>query len=444
MPILDYSQVTQGFSPFKSIMEGAQLAQQQQFGQERLLQAEQQRQQQALEAQQAQEKKDRLAAFGAMKNKSFRDYQTFLDENPDLYSDIKGAFSQRSEQQQQNDVMEMLTTHELLRSGKIDMAKENLQELATANRNSGNEQRAKGYEMALQQLDMGDEGIQAAESMTGAMLAAVAPDLYQKRYGMQGEDTVQSSEILPDGSSIALMRKGNVRVTDAEGNILKGKAAAEAVKKAKEYGITIEGLKSGIREQKKLEEQLGTKAQITAQEEAAKLAEKKRGEFFDQYQNIQKNIMTIEEGIQIIEKGIAEGKDLGVGPIRKYFGAWGQTANQLKNVANRMGLNVVSSVTFGALSESELKMAMETAMPTTLKGPALLQWMKDRKSAQEKLASYLAEAANFIGSEKEGGGVNGIADWMKIVESKKGKTVTTSADLKSISPEDRIRMLQGD
>lgn len=425
MPILDYSQVTQGFSPFKAVLEGAQLAQNQQFGAQRLAMAEQQRRQAEIEAQQAQEKKDKLAAFGQMKNKSMQDYQTFLDENPDLYNDIKGAFSQRTEQQQKTDTMEMLTIHELLRSGKVDLAKENLQELIQANRNSGNEAKAKGLESALQSLDMGEEGVQGAESMTGAMLAATAPDLFQRLYKVEGQDTVQSSEILPDGGYIEVMRSGRVKTVDAEGNELTGKAKADYIKKARDYGVDIEGMKAGIREKKKLEEQLDTKAQITAQEEAARQAEKKRVEFFDQYQKIQENINTLDEGIAIIEKGLAEGKDLGLGPIRKYFPAWGATAQSLKNVTDRLGLKVISSVTFGALSAKELEMAMRTAVPPNMKGRELAQWLKDRKVAQEKLGAYLAEAANFIGSEKEGGGVNTIADWMKIVEAKKGRSVPT-------------------
>lgn len=161
--------------------------------------------------------------------------------------------------------------------------------------------------------------------------------------------------------------------------------------------------------QRRLQE-AGGKKQV---EQAVEASQK----FAEQYEKIQTNIGTIDEAINIIQKGIDENKYLGVGPIQKYFPKWTEASAQLQNVANRMGLNVVSSVTFGALSEGELKLAMTTAVPSNLNGPELLKWMKDKKASQEKLADYLRSASLFISSQRPDGTYNTVQDWMK-----KGRT----------------------
>jgi hypothetical protein len=78
-------------------------------------------------------------------------------------------------------------------------------------------------------------------------------------------------------------------------------------------------------------------------------------------------------------------------------------------------------------------------MPTALRGQALLDWMKTRKTAQEKLSNYLSEASRFIGRRGEDGTINTVQDWMDLVESRKAapeqaqpetglKTINTQAE----------------
>lgn len=145
--------------------------------------------------------------------------------------------------------------------------------------------------------------------------------------------------------------------------------------------------------------------------------------FANQYEQVQKNMITFDEGIAIIQEGLQKGENLGVGPIRKYLPKWNETAAKLQNISNRLGLDVVSSVTFGALSEAEMKMAMTTAVPSNLSGPDLLQWMTDKRDAQAKLSEYLKEASLFIGSERPDGGINTVQDWMRLGKSRRGQTL---------------------
>ena len=54
-----------------------------------------------------------------------------------------------------------------------------------------------------------------------------------------------------------------------------------------------------------------------------------------------------------------------------------------------MALDVIGSVTLGAISEAELDLAREVALPVGLKGEALIQHLVARKNAQIKLRGYL-------------------------------------------------------
>lgn len=171
------------------------------------------------------------------------------------------------------------------------------------------------------------------------------------------------------------------------------------------------------------EEAAKSKVQTAAKSEAAKKAVQASEKYAERAMQIQEGISTFDEGIRIIEDAMAKGENLGVGPIKKYLPKWNKASAELENVANNLGLNVIQSVTFGALSQSEMEKAMATAMPPNLKGPELAQWLKDKKAGQQKLSNYLREAAAFIGSEDlETGEVRTKSDWLAYQEGKKPST----------------------
>ena len=67
---------------------------------------------------------------------------------------------------------------------------------------------------------------------------------------------------------------------------------------------------------------------------------------------------------------------------------------EFNQLARQAGLDVIASVTFGALSEAELKLAMDTAVPRFTTNAAALNYFRRRKEAQmalaEELSGYLA------------------------------------------------------
>lgn len=153
-------------------------------------------------------------------------------------------------------------------------------------------------------------------------------------------------------------------------------------------GLTSEDIRA--REAAKLAAQLAGKPAIAKQTVLATDAAEFSTEAFQQIPGIESNIENLREGVRLIDEGA------GTGVLSGFLPSLKETSIKLDNLKNRLGLGVIASVTFGALSEKELKMAFDTALPTKLKGPALKKWLTDRIEAQEKLRDSLEDAANFL------------------------------------------------
>lgn len=85
---------------------------------------------------------------------------------------------------------------------------------------------------------------------------------------------VQSSEILPDGTVITVLKDNSTSVIDSEGNELKGKARIEAIRQARQFGAEAQGERSAQREQGKLSAQLNLGPKLKGAVESAVAAAK--------------------------------------------------------------------------------------------------------------------------------------------------------------------------
>ena len=93
---------------------------------------------------------------------------------------------------------------------------------------------------------------------------------------------------------------------------------------------------------------------------------------------------------------------------------WKASSVALETVKNELGLDVVGSVTFGALSQGELSLALNTALPTNLSEDALVDWIDRKIVAQRKLQDYLYAQARFLSA-----GDKTLADWLDEAEARK-------------------------
>jgi hypothetical protein len=136
-----------------------------------------------------------------------------------------------------------------------------------------------------------------------------------------------------------------------------------------------------------------------------KQAAEESGKAFEGLSKIRTTIANMNDAVAALDAG-AE-----TGPIVSRLPSFRTASIELDNIKGRMGLDVISSVTFGALSESELAFALDTALPTNLEKEPLKAWLKSKIGAQQKLAAELRKAASFLG--KPG---NTIADYVNILE----------------------------
>ena len=96
-------------------------------------------------------------------------------------------------------------------------------------------------------------------------------------------------------------------------------------------------------------------------------------------------ISNINQALKFVNQG-AE-----TGPIARLLPSITEASVNLDNIAGQMGLDLIGATTFGALSESELQFALDTSLPRGLEGPALKEWLMNKRNSQEKLAKRIAQ-----------------------------------------------------
>jgi hypothetical protein len=244
-------------------------------------------------------------------------------------------------------------------------------------------------EIAAQWDNLDDKGrADSLESLTKVNNTALDRNQRKAEAGVGGSNKVQSSTTTPDGTTILVMKDGTTKVISAQGVELTGQARADAIKASELFGAEIQGMRAQ-------ERGLGD------------LTAKQVNQAFAQIGKIKTNLGNIDEAIAAIDAGA------NTGVIASKLPNITAASVQLANIRNTLGLDVIGSVTFGALSEGELNLALDTALPTNLAPKDLRAYLVNKKTAQTKLAGYLTEQATYL--SKKG---NSLAGWLEKVENK--------------------------
>jgi hypothetical protein len=147
------------------------------------------------------------------------------------------------------------------------------------------------------------------------------------------------------------------------------------------------------------------KKTIAEQVERGRGAGKSASELIDKgfaaITNVQGNIRNLDRALGALDRGAR------TGAVQRFLPSVTAASKELDQIRNELGLDVVGSVTFGALSESELDLALDTALPTGLDEPALRAWLQRKRDAQTKLLEYYEDQISFI---DQGGTVAGFAE----------------------------------
>ena len=325
------------------------------------------------------------------------DFAAMSTKYPDLASQLMEGWDGLSLERKTADTASLVKGLTAIKAGRPDLAVSMLEERATAADNSGEKQDA-DISRALAAAIKGDPA--SGTVALGMLLQSIDADAAKGLFG-EGR-SVQSTNAYANGTTVTVFNNGSKEVTDAAGNVLQGPEAQAAVDAGVQSEAAMRGGNAGASEEAKLGARIDLGGEAAASEEAGKQAIAKSGEAFDSLNKAKANIVNVDNAIAAIDGGA------NAGVIAKYFPNITAASASLENAMNRLGLDVIGSVTFGALSEGEMKLAMETAVPRNLGEADLKQWLVSKKAAQEKAVDALRAAAIYLGTPG-----NTLAGWMQ-------------------------------
>lgn len=311
--------------------------------------------------------------FARKPNKGVSDYVQLLQVTPpEMVNTVKASFEAMTEEQR--DVAKR-DLGQLIFAFKYDpeQGKNRLDQRIEAARNAGDMQEVQSLQTIRKLADIDADSVVEALAMQGGM--AFGDEFLKQIPGLAApaEKKVQSTLRIPDtGTFVTVFTDGTSQAVDDAGNVLTGEARAEAIRSAQERGIQVQRERAGGRELAKISAQEGKLALQGARSAEGKIA-------------------NLKEARRLVAE---EGASTGV--LQKYLPTFRDSTIALQEVQRRLGLDVIGSVTFGALSESELQLALETALPTGLSGPALIEYLDRKIVAQEKVAREQQKLAEYL------------------------------------------------
>jgi hypothetical protein len=434
-------------NPFQAALQGygagAQMLQQERTAERQVQQDAQQSQlfqaqmQEAqLRAQQAQREMANAERVQAVSAKAYEAVQNgefsseliaeTLGASPELGKFLQTERDRLNTESRQNIANQNLQVATALETGQIEIAKQLYEKRAVAAENSGDPEGAAAERAMAKQLDTPDgvdvvktiaymtagslfpdpkdfdQAYKNIQTIKNAPLAATLAELELERTKAQiARDEaaaaldvkrarmeeltgveVQSSKIMDDGTTVMTMKDGTRKVLNPQGQLVEGDAAQQAIAQANKVGISLQGERAGARS-------------------GATLAQGQAKEAFVTLGNVRSNITNLDKVAALLDK-----PGVSTGVIESQLPTWDASTIELRNMRSRLGLDVVGAVTFGALSEGELNLALDVALPTNLSPPDLKKWVLNKKVAQEKLSSYLSEQVRFLSIPG-----NTLGDW---------------------------------
>lgn len=211
---------------------------------------------------------------------------------------------------------------------------------------------------------------------------------FEEQFFRRNVDEVNRIESIPEDER-SQADKSALQALKIELRTAPGAVGSGAITAATQAGLTEKLAESGaiIKERTKF-------AELTASSRGKAI-----DKGFELIKGIDKNVRNMDRAILALEQGAD------TGAIERFFPSIKEASVKLENIQSELALDVVGSVTFGALSQGELDLARSVALPTGLNAPALLEHLQDRKVAQAKLRSYYVEQIDFL---DQGGSIAGF------------------------------------
>jgi hypothetical protein len=210
-----------------------------------------------------------------------------------------------------------------------------------------------------------------------------AADAYRAYRDTLDGPNVGSQKTYLNGTIVQSTSTGR-RVIDPTGKVVTGADAQRVIDEANKYDASQAQLIAGSKK-------IGA---VTADQAATA---------FEKANAVTDSIGSIDSAIAAIDDGAISGF------VANYLPNITKASAELRSAMNQMGLDVISSVTFGALSQAEMEVAMSTAVPQNLAAPELRQWLTEKRDKQIKARAALEKAAAYLSQPG-----NTIASWLEI------------------------------
>ena len=146
---------------------------------------------------------------------------------------------------------------------------------------------------------------------------------------------------------------------------------------------------TGLTEQQKL---TMDSDEVLRQQDIAK-AQQVGQQAFGQMESMQGVVRELSTARRLI---IEEGASAGI--MQKYMPSFDAATSEFRAIANRLGIEVINSATFGALSETELELALSTGFPRTLTPAKTVEWIDEKIRVQNVLKDLLYKKARSLTS----------------------------------------------
>ena len=170
----------------------------------------------------------------------------------------------------------------------------------------------------------------------------------------------------------------------------------------KKYMLNGVAITDPVEIQKAIQDTIRFDAELAGSNRQAVLNQDRASDTYGKIGLLQQGIMTTNRAIAAIDAGGVTGF------VQNYLPDITTASAELRNAMNTMGLDVISSVTFGALSQEEMRTAMDIGAPRSLNPQFLRQWLVDKKVAQEKAMAAATKAARWF--SKPGNTLDGWFD----------------------------------
>lgn len=138
-------------------------------------------------------------------------------------------------------------------------------------------------------------------------------------------------------------------------------------------------------------------------EEAGKNIEDVKKSMFDSDQNIGNQIGLYQQALQALDQGAYTGW------ANQYFPSLRDSTLQLENARNAIGLDVASTSKLQPISNSDLQIIMNTAIPMYQSEPGVRQFLTDKIAALTKAKKVAAEGVTYF--DKKDSSLSGWLDY---------------------------------